>query len=485
MAIMCPYCLSMQEPKETGICSKCDHRLPKRYLNAPFKGKPICLGTYGLPSHGKTAFVSNLILTVGSLYKVVPGAILQPLDDATTKTINVWKSNEKLGNTALGSTKLPLENEVPVPLILQLSHFPHEQSHILVTYDLAGEVVYKSGNQPQFARALNNVETIWFVISLFDLLKNPENGYSMEDLFTIYQQTMENLSIPIKGKNILVVYTKADKLMMTIEDSELPSLPVEVCNYLYDDHDEYEYIKEWNPDKLNRLEIDTYIQKMFEISNSLADFTSNAIPGGGAFLAMAEAYETKVLFTMNSAYGEEPEHNGKLARKTHPMRILDALIWTTILENQGSSSHEVALIVPSKMDAISGFSQDIIMRVYNAFTSNGANVATYYSGKIEPAFAIGTAPKLMQQVQLPHLIGPILDHLKPETMVVLFIDNKFPLDLADFAFSSWMERLLVVAPRKEMLAAWLPHSAILQQDSDVEQIVSSFQKKIATRLKGK
>jgi len=480
VVIMCPYCLEMHEFRQTDICSNCGQQLPKKYLAAALQGSPICLGTFGLKSHGKTAFLSNLLLAAESLSKVALNAFPQAIDSYTSRMLLKWNAMDQSGEINLGETLLgenPLK-ERPTPLLLLLSNFPSGQSHIFVTYDLAGEVLDKAGSEPEHVRALHNVNTIWFIISLSDLMKERKTGHSMRDLFDVYEEAMEKLHISIKGKNILVVFTKADKLLKTIDDSELPRLPSEVYAYLEDDSYEYEFIKEKPKASLKQLNEEnywTYFRKMQEISEILRDFTNDYVSGGGAFLAMAQSYDAQVMFTINSAYGEEPE-GGKLPRKAHPKRILDALIWAIELGKAGrpNQGREVALIVPMTIDGHGVANQDIIMRFYQSLAAHGEHVATYSVGHLASAYSPGTAPVQMPSLPRLPLVGPILDRLKAGTVVVLLADDKMPLDLGDFVNSPLLDRLLVVTTHREMLNAWLRHRAILQNEGDVEPIVSSF-----------
>src|SRR6266550_8619987 len=92
--IMCPYCLTMQTPQQTNQCSnpKCGQKLPLKYVENARSGNLICLGTYGLPSHGKTAFLSSLMQSALAVSKIVPGSYVSTLDDDTRKKLNEWSA---------------------------------------------------------------------------------------------------------------------------------------------------------------------------------------------------------------------------------------------------------------------------------------------------------------------------------------------------------------------------------------------------------
>lgn len=482
--IRCPYCLATQDPKQADVytCSSCHQKLPKSYLEAARKGSLVSLGTFGLQGHGKTAFLSNLFPLLDYLHKIAPGAFAQPLDDYTSKTIDEWSMMDQSGQINLPSTPLKDPKTLQTPLIVLLSNFPVAQSHILVAYDLAGEVLDKALSEPEYLKALHKVNTVWFIISLADLMKERRTGRSMRNLFSNYQQAMDQLGISIEGKNIIVVYTKADKLLRAIDDQDIPALPPAVRAYLEYDH--YSLVKEQSKSTLRPLEKDDYFQRMREVSEELREYTSNEVMGGGAFLSMAEQYGAKVVFTINSAYGQEPPQAGETAvSRSRPLRLLDALLWAIEIEKQADQQQirEVALIVPSVLESAGLVKQETILRFYQALTSQGGHVATYHIGATDPVFAVGSAPDPLPSVQRLPLIGPILDHLKPGTVVVLLVNNLLPIDLADFAYSSWLKRLLVVTARREMFHGWLVHRALWQQDDDIERMVSEFLKRLTTR----
>lgn len=475
--IMCPYCLTMQEPLQTNLCNnpKCGRKLPPKYVECARSGNLTSLGTFGLKSHGKTALLSSLMQSAQAVAKIVPGSYIRPLDDDTQKKLNEWSMRYRKGEVLLPSTQ---PQERPQPLLVMNNKFATRKPNALVAYDLAGEVLDRAGSQPEYVRALNKVNTIWFVVSLDDLINNNDAGYSLDGLFNVYLDAMAELHISIRGKNILVVYTKADILARMQQGLE--RLPDEVEEYLRTDP--YDQLREMPNARLPAFDEDAYFSKMNEISDILQQYTIDYVDGGGAFVSMVEDADAHVYFTINSAYGNALDtNNPTLAMKVHAIRVLDALIWAIKLDQPTGTEQEVAMIVPSTIEASGLASQDTIARFYEELSVHGGYVATWYPGKIDPAFPMGTSPSGVQTSNNNlALIGPILDSLKSGTAVILLVNDTLPMDLVDIHASQWMDRLLLVVARRAQVITWLPHCKVLTHNGEIAQMVSTFLEHVVT-----
>jgi len=474
--IMCPYCLTMQEPQQTNLCNNpdCGHKLAPKYVENARAGNMICLGTFGLPSHGKTALVSSLMQSAQSVHKIVPGSFVRSLDDDTQKKLNEWSVRYKNGQVKPAATP---PNERPQPLLVMNNKFATSHPMTLVTYDLAGEALVRAGSQPEYVRALNKVNTIWCVVSLDDLANKNDAGYALDGLFSTYLDAMSDLHISIKGKSILVVYTKADILLGM--QAGLEPLPPEVEEYLR--NDPYDQLKETPGSRLPPFDEDGYFAQMLEISDILQEYTTDFVDGGGAFVSMVKDAGAEVYFTINSAFGSTlDENSSNLGIAVRAMRVLDALIWAIRLDGPKTAEQEVALIVPARIENTGLGSPGTIVRFYEELSAHEGYVATYYPGQIEPAFPLGNAPTTIQSSNNLALIGPILDNLKPGTAVVLLVNDGLPMDFVDLFASQWMERLLLVVARRELVATWLPHRRVFANDGEIAPMVSAFLEHVAT-----
>lgn len=479
--ILCPYCLTMQEPQQTNLCQNpgCGRKLPPRYVDYARKGYVTSLGTFGLPKHGKTALLSSMMEAAQGVTKIVPGSFVSPLGDETQKTLNGWRARFGSGEVNMPSTA---PRERPLPLLVQNNKFLTTRSSLLVAYDLAGEALVDAGTNPEKVRALSKVNTIWFVVSLDDLVHSNEAGYDLAGLFTTYMEAMTNLHIPIKRKNILVVYTKAD-ILLGIND-ELEPLPPEVIDYL--GTDPYSQIRTRRGADLKPFDEDAYFAGMGKISEILQEYTIDFVAGGGAFVNMVEEEGAKVFFTINSAFGAALGANStRMGIAIQAYRVLDTLIWAIKLDCQESMDQEVALIVPAVIQESGLASKETIKHFYEELSSGGGYVATYYPGQIRPAFSVGTVPEAVTRAGHMDLIGPILDSLNPATAVVLLVDQKRPLDFVDIAGTRWPERLLLVSGQREMVATWLPHRHVYLDEKEIPQVVSGFLDHLATVRMGR
>jgi hypothetical protein len=139
----------------------------------------------------------------------------------------------------------------------------------------------------------------------------------------------------------------------------------------------------------------------------------------------------------------------------------------------------VALIVPSTIESTGLASQGTISRFHEELSAHGGHVATYYPGRVEPVFPLGVSPLTVQSSSNLALIGPILDRLKPGTAIVLLVNDALPMDFIDLFASQWMDRLLLVVARRELVATWLPHCRVFTNDGEIAQMVSAFLEHIA------
>ncbi|HEY1349286.1 MAG TPA: hypothetical protein VGF67_06645 [Ktedonobacteraceae bacterium] len=478
--IMCPYCLTMQEPQATSLCNnpECGRKLPPRYVDYARKGQITSLGTFGLPQHGKTALLSSLMEAAQGASKIVPGSFVSPLGDETHKILNEWRARFSSGAVNLPSTP---PNERPLPLLVHNHKFLGGQSMLLVAYDLAGEALVNAGSTPELVRALSKVNTIWCVVSLDDLINKNEQGYDLAGLFTTYLEAMTSLHIPIKGKNILVVYTKAD-ILLGIRQGLAP-LPDEILLYLGDDP--YKQIRQQRSADLPPFDEEAYFARMCEISEILREYTMDFVPGGGAFVNMVGEEQASVFFTINSAFGGALDAgNAKMGFAVQARRVLDTLIWAIKLDRRVSSDQQIALIVPAVIQDAGLASQETIRRFYEELSAGGGHVATYYPGQVQPAFPVGTAPTVVPTPGVLDLVCPLLDGLPPETTVVLLVDQRWPLDFRDLAGTRRAERLLLVAGQRELVATWLPHHQVYLHDGEIPRVVSGFLQRLAASKVG-
>ena len=294
----------------------------------------------------------------------------------------------------------------------------------------------------------------------------------MVDLFIVYQQMMDSLNVSIEGHNILVTYTKADRMFKHEEDLRLPD---KVFDYLASDP--YDQIKEKRGADLVQFDDDTYYAEMHKINDVLYEYTADIVPGGGSFISMAVANGAKVYFTMNSALGGDPNPQGQVGQEIHRIRVLDALIWAMKLGGTSANVLEVALILPATENAHT-YQSDLPFQFFEALKRNGASVTTYYMGEMQSAFNAGASPVNPQPAGRVPLIGPIIDKLVTQRPIVLLLDESEPYDLNDFVDTSWNDYLLVVTQRRDGEGTWVHNKVQYKPGIDLNQLVHDFFKRI-------
>lgn len=467
--ITCPYCLTQREFRSARCENpECGRDLPKQYFDGASKQEPIWLVSFGPPQVGKTRFISSMSLAAENLSKVARGAFMNYLDDDTRKAIAKMRVQDREGQANPGSTQW---HDRPVPLLLMISNFPPKRSNVVVIYDLPGELVDVASSKPEYARAVQKAQTVWFMVSLDDLEQDP-SGRSMVDLFIVYQQMMDALNVPIEGRTILVTYTKADRMLRHEDDLRLPD---QVFDYLADDP--YDQIKEKRGADLPAFDEDAYFADMQRIDQVLREYTADIVPGGGSFISMAEANGAQVFFTMNSALGGDPNPQGQAGHEIRRIRVLDALIWAMKLSGTRASALEATLILPATENN-QVYGSNLPLQFFEALKRNGASVTSYYMGEMEPAFNAGAAPVNPHPASRVPLIGPILDKLSTQRPTIVLLDDAVPYDLNDFVDTSWNDYLLVVTQRRHDLGTWMQNKVQYKPDSDLDQLVRDFFKRI-------
>ena len=95
-------------------------------------------------------------------------------------------------------------------------------------------------------------------------------------------------------------------------------------------------------------------------------------------------------------------------------------------------------------------------------------------GDTRPTSAADGASGEKQRAGRVPLLGPILDILPADSIVIVLADEVLPLDLDDFFVTAWDSRLLLLGTDKAVMnarACWKAH--VLSGD-DVDASVESF-----------
>ena len=475
--IDCPYCLTPQTFRRSDICEACNQRVPHQYIEIARAREPIWIVAYGPPKHGKSSLLSSTTFLVEHLGMLAPHAFHTYLDDRTITRIAAAQHRQRTGQGPEPVTTLV---DKPEPLLIALRNFPKDNdSQVLVIFDLGGELAVSITQRlmvdrkqlPMYTRALAKAKTVWFIVSLYDIQKDMvETGKSINNLFFGYEQTMGHLGAPLDGHDILVTYTKADKLL-SLDTTNLLTLPDLISDYLRDDP----YYNLGNPGTTRPplLDADKYVEEMGRISQELDKFTRYSVPEGQALVSMADGNRVNIRFTMNSALGSDNGAHNTTGTQIRRFRVLDTLLWALQLNNTVRHTASAALILPAQTQKGSSI-LDLATAVADILHTNNIHADTYHVGETRPAAAADNASGEKQRAGRVPLVGPILDRLPADCIVIILADEVLPLDLDDFYVTSWDNKLLLLGTDKAVMnarASWKSH--VLSSD-DVDSPVESF-----------
>lgn len=465
MPLYCPYCLSQQAFNNLK-CGKCQKDVPRDYIQYSRKYPPVWLVTFGFPGHGKTNLINSLTLHIENVDKISPGAFYDYLDTRTTELVDEIRLTIKEANVNIEPT--PQTDELPPPLLISIDGFPPERINTLVIYDLAGEATITP--KEDYVRAIQHARTAWFVVSLTDLQgsesRSDNQPRNINNLFMTYRNVMESLNVPLKGRSIVVNYTKGDLLL---EPQSQFNLPQEVIDYFMDDP--YFDLAHMSSGTFSIFDENNYQKKMSEISTLLREFTRREVPGGASFINQVERkYGMNIDFCITSATGGK---GGAVDIDSY--RILDPLLWAIHLNDQVVDETINATII---IDPQFNFS-DLPTTLFNIFSTYGANVTTFNIGEKRPVVEPGQPPITRPSNARIPLIGPILDSLDTQNstgqdLVLLCLEDQTPIDLYDFKYTRWENQLHIITSQRETAEGWFNRTLVESSNPDLGLIVDGL-----------
>lgn len=457
MSILCPYCGTKQAFGGTSTqCVNCHKDVPRNYLLNARKRAPIWMVTVGYSQHGKTTFVDSMMMTIEKLGKISAGTVFNYLDEDTSKKIRMIRKEAQLGELP-DSTIMPADRATP--MLVSLPRFKGNESNTLVIYDLPGEIFDDPNLVEQYADAIRHCETIWFLISLDDIGADKEGRY-ISDLVRIYVEGLERLGAKVKGRRVLVIYTKADKL--------LTQLPEKVFNYLMEDP--YAKLVEMKMEEAKKVPFQEheYEVQMHHISEKLKEFTYDNVPGGDALVSLVDYHEMQLDFAVVASV---PGANGRTMGAAAPrFRVLDPLIWSLSAVPNGESEGELALILDAGKGYEKVWSSGLPTELYDLLQDRNMAVRTFYTGQSE---ALATPrPERNPRRSMPRLVGPILDRL-PDNSYVLVVVNGPIDDLYDYYYSGWHDRLYILTFTNQNVD-WPHRVQVIPGESTADDMTADF-----------
>jgi hypothetical protein len=463
----CPFCLGRHDFKKSSVCPEYKLEVPATYINEYDRVPPLWLMTLGFTKHGKTCYLAALTMMLENVNRVWPETAQNYPDQYTFDMVRETRRQAQTGDQPAATQRQPVLR----PLLIPMYDVPNVGSQCLVLYDTPGELFenLQSAEDMNYIRPLKEVRNIWFLISLWDLQR--ESSRRISDLFTIYLSGMQLLKWPLTGRNLIVVYTKADKVR--------EELPQRVEEYLLNDpfRDITNYSPEVMVPDMADFSLKNYIQEMQAISTELEDFTRRRIPGGGAFIGLARRHEMGLFFTVTSALGSAPDGNRQWTDATR-YRVLDPYLWALYL-NKPTASQSIKLVLDGAKDSDQVY--DFALGGLVERLSELGEVTTHYLGQQARVSVAGQAPPSKKPAKpRVRLIGPLLERTEPKTKVVAVVGGPIR-DLEDFNASTWRDRLLLIAVGDEPYQDWPNTITVRSKDGDLEAVYEECKRLLQTQ----
>jgi hypothetical protein len=458
--VICPFCCNVHDFSAALICPTFSLEVPETYVREYAQVPPLWLMTVGFPQHGKTTYLAALTLTLESMDRVISGLFLRSLGNGHA-VIQAMREQAEEGTRPDPTTAAAGEGDAPIqPLLLQVHQMGELGSRCLVLYDVAGESFVSPEAVGRRVPALKQVNTVWFLVSLFDLEQQTEKR-TITDLFNVYLSGMEQLRIDVRGWNLIVVYTKSDRA----------TFPPSLVAYLVSDP-LTELARTGEPAQNAPLfSIPEYVQEMRAISGALEDYTRSRVRGGPAFVNMVRAKGMNLVFSLTSALGQSPDGDSRyLGHHALPYRILDPFLWALTLERR-PPTRGLRLVLCANPGAATGKGPPVA-EIWGRLTDHG-EVTTHFLGQKRAASVPGQPPPGSATGRSrQRLIGPILHDCGAEERLLVITDGEI-LDLDDYRQSPWCDRLLLVTVAEEPGSDW-PHSIAWRDGDDIEVLIDGL-----------
>ncbi len=453
--VICPFCLKPHDFALARTCEICaDNPVPDEYIAEYDRVPPLWLLTIGFSRHGKTTYLAALTLVLENMSNVWEGMYDNAYDQATMTAIRqMWR--EAMQGEIVQKTDVT----TPRPLLIGLYGLPEVGSRSLVMYDVAGEIFDSINEVQAYLPALKFVGTTWFLVSLQDL-ENDQEGRSLTDLFSVYRKGMRSLQADLQGRNLIVVYTKADQVAFTPEIEE----------YLMLDPYQALTLPDATLPPSEDFSLQEYRQGMEQVSNLLEEYTRQRVKKGRAFINMVKAEGMNLYFSVVSALGQSPDvSSSRLRERARRYRVLDPFLWALTLQAT-ETTRTLRIIVDGS--STSGSAYQALPAVWERLADYG-EVTTYQLGDSQAKSQPGQKPPTTPpDPPRKRLIGPILEHTPPDARVLVFATGPIA-DLADFASTSWRDRLVLVQTEPGQPDTW-PHTVTYRAGDDPTPLVNTL-----------
>lgn len=212
---LCPYCLrvvksfqekSLDNGKNVFQCCPypdCEQPMPVQYLQNYESYFPVIVSLMGLPTHGKTTYLTSLLSQFGRLGKQWRNFSYRSLDSAGWREIL-----ERVKPYEAGEPPESTEKMFPRPVILQLEGLPKVGRCRLLMYDTGGEVFEQVPDLKEYGAYTTRSRCVVWLVSLAQLA----SPLDLADLLHVYLDALAELKGDPKKQRLLVVLAKGDLL---------------------------------------------------------------------------------------------------------------------------------------------------------------------------------------------------------------------------------------------------------------------------------
>jgi hypothetical protein len=332
-AIVCPYCMrqrvlgrGIEAAYETGGADGplpelgprparvywcrgadgCGAKIPAAYVDGYAEYPPIFCPLGGLPGHGKTVYLFSLLSELARNAARGTGAASLPVGDGIQDVIEWTRMWREEGRLPQGTAFAPTHSCI----ILRITGQPVMPRFHLVLQDASGEVVEDEVTIRHNGRYLTDAPLAMLFVSLDDLAT--EGRTFNESVLARYVEATRSLGRPRRTQSLLVVLTKADRLVG--EDG----LPQEARSLLLGD-----------PDERSDAGVVADRARREALSWALERWLATQIRFGQAVRNAREEF-AEVRYCAVSATGGPPrtaQGDWYLAAGASPRGVLDPLSW--------------------------------------------------------------------------------------------------------------------------------------------------------------
>ena len=335
--MLCPFCLAEVKfklepvdgrPVPVHLCPECGEMTPAMYVRDYRKYAPVVVNAIGFRGHGKTVYFATLFYALKRLHLAHHWQqfFTMALNEEALETVH-----EQMKMLQEGILPEATPKSFPRPTIIRVEGIPTQKNRTLLCYDTSGEAFEKATQLVQYAGFVRRAKTALFLVSIPDLEDVPTEMFK---LLNTYIVGMRELGADTKKQHLLVVYTKADKMVARLTGEWRDLLT---------------YLMAGSIDGLGDLE--GYMKQLGRISSQLGEFTRKELLAH-EFLNAVKVNFKSVEFAMTSALGAEPDEQGQLLVQIDPRRSLDPLLWM-MQKSQATPLLEPLLWMIEKSQAIS------------------------------------------------------------------------------------------------------------------------------------